>query len=447
MFRKSSIWRLTLIYTALSTVLVSLVLLVLYYFSVGQVVRAQDRNFYEVLAQHQLLTKQLSQTEYQLQFGPEFQLSESLSLTFQADDAPVDVVGRLSSVPVGIAMCPEISRFPVYQARYDDIEILSGCTLPAYNGRVLIAQNRQQLDRWIKLFWQTSLGALLITLVIGTLSGWWFSRKLIRKVSAVNQIARKVEDGDLTARISIGKSGDEFDQMAMHINRMLGQLEDNFETVRGTTDAIAHDLRTPLSRLRLRLEHLVSQETETVKADALADVLEELDRIILTFKSMLELTKLEHGLMNAGDHPVDLQALVSDAVELIEPLADENRQTITVNASPVYVQGDPSLLFRVIYNLLDNAVKYSGENASVLVELTEKALIIADNGVGIAEEEMTKAFQRLSRLDSSRTTPGYGLGLPVVKAILKLHGMKIKMLDNEPGLKVVIRLPRPTGSK
>ena len=220
MLKKSSVWRLTLIYTLLTTVLVTFVLLALYYFSVGQVIRAQETSFHEVVAQHRLLSKQLTQSEYKLQFSPEFQLSGGLSITFQPDKSLTDVVGRLSSVPEHVTLCPNVSRFPVYQARYDDIEILSGCALPVYEGKVLVAQNRQQLERWLALFWKTSLIAILVTIVIGSLCGLWFSRKVVTKVSSVNRIARKVESGDLSARIPIDDSGDEFDQMAVHINRM-----------------------------------------------------------------------------------------------------------------------------------------------------------------------------------------------------------------------------------
>ncbi|MFC3150247.1 sensor histidine kinase [Litoribrevibacter euphylliae] len=413
-----------------------------YYFSVGQVVRAQERNFTEAVLQHRLLSTQLSLEDYKLQFTPEYQLSDVMSLSFQWTDSMHDIVGRLSHIPKNIASCPLLSKFPVYQARYDAIEILTGCTIPAHDGRVLIAQNRQKLDRWESLFRQASIFTLCATVLFGSLCGWWFSRKLIRKVTLFNHTVTKVEQGDMTARVPESHYGDEFDEMAQHTNRMLNQLEATFETIRGTTDAIAHDLRTPLNRMRLKLERLVCLPDGKVKTDELADVLSELDSVLSTFTSMLELTKLENGLLDTELESVDVRSVVEDALELVEPLTEEHQQTLVHQLESVSIKGDRNLLFRTVYNLLDNAVKYAGEGAEIDVQLSANKLVVSDTGPGIPENDIEKAFQRLGRLDSSRTQQGYGLGLSIVKAILNQQGMSIELKDNKPGLKVVIHLSK-----
>ncbi|GLQ32029.1 sensor histidine kinase [Litoribrevibacter albus] len=431
-----------MLYTFITTLLVTAVMSGVYYFSVGQVVRAQERNFSEAVLQHRLLSKQLTLEEYKIQFTPEFQLSDTLSFSFQWGANPSEIVGRLSLIPREVASCPQVSQFPVYQARYGAIEILTGCTIPAHDGRVLIAQNRQGLDRWQMLFKKASLFTLCATVLFGSICGWWFSRKLIRKVTLFNYTVSKVEQGDMTARVPERDNGDEFDEMAQHINRMLNQLESTFETIRGTTDAIAHDLRTPLNRMRLKLERLVCLPEGEIKADELADVLAELDTVLSTFNSMLELTRLEHGILSMDHEEINLRSVVEDALELIEPFVDDQGQSMTSQLNDVYLHGDRNLLFRAIYNLLDNAVKYSGSEAQIGVTLTDQQLVIADSGPGIAPDQIEKAFQRLGRLDSSRSQKGYGLGLSIVKAILKQQGMKIELKDNQPGLKVVIYLSR-----
>jgi signal transduction histidine kinase len=438
--RTNSIWRLTILYTFITTLLVTLVMATLYYFSVGQVARVQERNFTEAVLQHRLLSTQLSVEDYKIQFTPEYQLSDVLSLTFQWGEKPTEIVGRLSLIPSNIQPCPARSKFPVYQARYDGIEILTGCSIPAHGGQVLIAQNREKLDRWEMLFRQASLFTLCATVLFGGLCGWWFSRKMVRKVTLFNHTVTKVERGDLQARVPESDYGDEFDEMAQHINRMLDQLEATFETIRGTTDAIAHDLRTPLNRMRLKLEYLVCLPDGEVKADQLADLLAELDIVLSTFTSMLELTKLEHGLVSLETEQVSLRSVIEDVLELIEPLSEDQQQTLISDLEDISVEGDRNLLFRAIYNLLDNAVKYSGEGSEIRVRLTATQLEISDSGSGIPQDQIEKAFQRLGRLDSSRTQHGYGLGLSIVKAILSQQGMSIALKDNQPGLKVVIHL-------
>jgi len=438
-FQANSVWRLTSIYILITTVLVALVMLAVYHFSVGQVVRAQERTFSETFLKHQLLSKQLPADEYKLQFTPEFQLSNTLSLTFQWGDASDQIVGRLSRIPSGVTECPVVSKFPIYHARYSDIEILTGCKISADSGEVLIAQNRQQLSRWKSLFLKSSIFTLLGTLLLGGLSGWWFSRKVVRKVTLFNETVDQVEQGDMTARIPMTSRGDEFDQMAERTNRMLSQLEDTFETIRGTTDAIAHDLRTPLNRMRIQLERMVTHPEE-MDVERAGGLLAELDGVLATFNSMLELTRLEHGLVPVACESLNLKDLIEDVIELVEPLACEQGQQLTSELLDVQKDVDRNLMFRAIYNLLENAVKYSGPESQISVHLDEKYLVISDTGTGIPEDQVDLAFQRLGRLDSSRTQQGYGLGLSIVKAVIEQHGMSIQLESNQPGLRVVIAL-------
>jgi signal transduction histidine kinase len=253
--------------------------------------------------------------------------------------------------------------------------------------------------------------------------------------------------GDLSQRIPIRGNGDELDQLAGNLNSMIDEIERLMDGIRHVSDNIAHDLRTPLTRLRNRLEQLqVDLEDSSPYREQVEQGIAEADQLLATFAALLRIARIEAGGHNSKFETVDLAALVSDAAELYEALAEEKRLHLTtqIDAS-ISLDGDRDLLFQALINLLDNAIKYTPAGGAVSLELkrcgTTADIVVSDTGSGIAEAERGKVGQRFYRLESSRSTPGSGLGLSLVKAVARLHRAELLLADNAPGLKATLRLP------
>ncbi|WP_432455167.1 sensor histidine kinase [Agarivorans sp. QJM3NY_29] len=435
-FKASSIWRLTGIYTGLLMLVVGILLWVLYQLSVGQLSRSQAQQISQLLQQQTLLAKELQPADFIRQFELQAEQAGQFVLVFIS---PERSYGRLQSIPSQISACPTLSRFPVYS--YNEIRLFSGCVELLNTGRLLVATDDEALVEMRERFIHASMIALALALALGLLTGWWFSAQLLRRINRINQVALAVEQGQLDARVPLSRHHDEFDHLAKHMNKMLAQLEYSFQAIAGVTDAIAHDLRTPLGRLRLALEQsLIDVEHQRLSSTQVSAMLAELDGILVTFSAMLELTRLEQHQQQAQFSAVDLVQIAEDAIELLLPVSQQQDQHLCLfNARAAKpLQGDPSLLFRAIYNLLENASKYAGPQTQISFEFSGDGFIVSDNGPGIPEMESEKVFQRLYRLESSRHSPGYGLGLPLVRAIVALHGGEIKLSDNQPGLRVSV---------
>jgi signal transduction histidine kinase len=252
--------------------------------------------------------------------------------------------------------------------------------------------------------------------------------------------------GDLSQRIPIRGSGDELDQLAGNLNSMIDEIERLMDGIRHVSDNIAHDLRTPLTRLRNRLEQLqIDLEDGSPYQNDVEQGIADADQLLATFAALLRIARIEAGGHIAKFKNVDLATLVHDAAELYEALAEEKqlRFSTQVDAS-VAVDGDRDLLFQAITNLLDNAIKYTPAGGEVSLELKHIGktadIVISDSGAGIPEAERDKVGQRFYRLESSRSTPGSGLGLSLVKAVANLHRAELLFEDNAPGLKATLRL-------
>jgi signal transduction histidine kinase len=273
------------------------------------------------------------------------------------------------------------------------------------------------------------------------------SRGMLRRIELINQTSRNIMAGDLSQRIPIRGSGDELDQLAGNLNTMIDEIERLMDGIRHVSDNIAHDLRTPLTRLRNRLEQLlVDLEDGSPYRSQVEQGIAEADQLLATFAALLRIARIEAGGHKARFKPVDLAALVGDAAELYEALAEEKqlRFSTRVDAS-VSLEGDRDLLFQALTNLIDNAIKYTPAGGEVSLELMRVGktadIAVSDTGSGIAETERDKVGQRFYRLESSRNTPGSGLGLSLVKAVAKLHRATLLLEDNAPGLKATLRLP------
>lgn len=323
-------------------------------------------------------------------------------------------------------------------------------TFAVENGfNLLVGQGMKDLATLKSLMQRSLLWGLLLTAVLGIIGGLMMRQTLRSRLSSINQISSKIMAGDLRKRIPTRSTGDEFDDLAINLNKMLDQIEYGMEGVRRVSDNIAHDLKTPLARLKNRVEELrikvADDEDKTAQVD---QIIQEADGLLATFNALLRIARIEYSEQRQSFEELDVISILNDLLELYEPLAEEKGQILTMETGkPVMVMADRDMLFQAFANLLDNAIKYTPEQGKVQIRTYREArqwhLEICDNGPGIPSKEHEKVLQRFYRLDQSRTTPGSGLGLSLVFAVLKLHEMSLSFADNNPGLRVRVTLTKP----
>jgi len=307
---------------------------------------------------------------------------------------------------------------------------------------LLVGQGMKDLANLKEVVGRALIWGLALTLALGVIGGFMMRQTLSSRLSAINQTARKIMRGDLRKRIATKDSGDEFDELANNLNSMLDQIEGGMEGVRRVSDNIAHDLKTPLARLKNRVEELRFKVAGNGEQEASVDqIIHEADGLLTTFNALLRIARIEYSEQRKGFKNVDINSIIHDIEELYEPLIEEKGQSLSVQlGASIEIWADRDMLFQAFANLLDNAIKYTPQQGFISIRsLTEGGkwqLSITDNGPGIPENEHDKVVQRFYRLDQSRTTPGSGLGLALVFAVLKVHNMELEFFDNKPGLKV-----------
>jgi signal transduction histidine kinase len=317
---------------------------------------------------------------------------------------------------------------------------------PLPNGETLLTGLRlQSQDRFLALMLRTALVALAVAATLGALAGWLTSRWVSHRLGHLDRTAARVGGGELGLRVPLDGSGDAFDRLGRRFNAMLDRIEELLGGVRHATDHIAHDLRTPLTRLRNRLEDLRHRSGATpAERAALDGAVQETDHLLTTFGALLRLARIE-AQPPAGEGPeLDLSALAADAAELYTPIGAERSVRLALSLEPALVRGDRDQLFQMLVNLLDNALKYAPEGSEVGLSLHagEAAVLrVDDGGPGIPEADRERVFDRFQRLESHRGTPGSGLGLSLVRAIVHRHGGRIELIDRAPGLRVQVTLP------
>lgn len=286
---------------------------------------------------------------------------------------------------------------------------------------------------------------LAITAALALAAGLTMGTRVMRRIEAINQTSRDIMQGDLSRRVPTNGEGDDFDELANNLNRMLERIEELMATVRQVSDNIAHDLRTPLTRLRTRLE-LARAEADLPEEsrEAVDRAVEDAEELLTTFNALLRIARIESGSRRDGFARIDLTGLVRDLAELYEPLAGEKAQQLTVAIEDgVSIEGDRDLLFQAAANLVDNAIKHSPRGGRI--ELSSRLhngrpeIAVTDTGPGIPADMREKVFRRFFRLDDSRSTPGSGLGLSLVRAVAGLHGAAVVLEDNHPGLRARLR--------
>jgi signal transduction histidine kinase len=318
---------------------------------------------------------------------------------------------------------------------------------------LLVGQGMKDLATLKALVGRALVWGLLLTLALGIIGGVMMRQTLRRRLGAINQTSRKIMMGDLRNRIATRGTGDEFDELATNLNGMLDQIERGMAGVRRVSDNIAHDLKTPLARLKNKVEELKIRAAGNPEEEAAVDqIIQEADGLLITFNALLRIARIEYSEQRKGFRPVDVNSILYDLQELYEPLIEERGQTLSVEISkPMIFTADRDMLFQAFANLLDNAIKYTPEKGCISIRAVKESrkwhIEISDNGPGIPAHEYEKVTQRFYRLDQSRTTPGSGLGLALVFAVLKLHQLELSFADNKPGLLVRVTVDRPKQSR
>jgi signal transduction histidine kinase len=357
------------------------------------------------------------------------------------------VAGNLQVWPDGEPAGQEMVEFPLGETS----ERARGRTVELPDGlRLLVGRNLGEGAKFRDLILQAMLGAFGLTFVLGIAGGLLVGRRVSSRLEEINQNSAAILAGDFTRRMPVGSGGDEFDDLSENLNRMLDRIEGLVEGMRSVSDEIAHDLRSPISRLKSRIEVALLTEDDT---DAYRSVLQETvveaDRILSIFNALLAITLAESGAERERFQDVDLDDMAADVVDTYEPLASETGLALERESSgQALVRGEPHLLAQALANLLDNAIKYvpAGGRIMIRLERTEEAqsLVVEDNGPGMPEDFRDRAFERFSRADSSRTEPGSGLGLSLVRAVAHLHGGEVLLEDAGPGLRASLILPLGT---
>src|SRR5271170_7423769 len=288
--------------------------------------------------------------------------------------------------------------------------------------------------------------ASALTLVLGVGGGLLISRRMLNRLGAINRAAERIRTGDLTHRIALSGSNDEFDRLSDTLNAMLEEIRRLMSGMRTVTDNIAHDLRSPLTRMKGRLEMLL-RETPDSEAQRLAieRTIGDADQLLATFTALLSIAAAESGSARTSMAPLDLGELASDIVELYGPAAEERAIEMHYGEGHGTVVGSRQLLFQAVANLVDNAIKNTPAGGGITLSVerspADVRLRVADTGPGIPAAEREHVLEPFVRLDSSRSTPGSGLGLALVAAIARLHNARIELYDNEPGLSVALIFP------
>jgi signal transduction histidine kinase len=298
---------------------------------------------------------------------------------------------------------------------------------------------------------QASALAILLAAGACIAGGLALNGMLLRRAGMIAATAERIAGGDLAARVETQDPPDVFDRLGLSLNAMLVRIDELMTGLRTVTDSIAHDLRTPLTRLKGALARaMVPEIGETQRIEAIQQAHDEADRALATFSALLDIARAETGLSRDMMNWIDLSALTLGVAELFGPLLEDSGQGFAVDVpeQPVVMRVHEPLLRQALGNLLHNAVRHAGEGAQVSLRLEDRGhevrLIVADTGPGVPEADRGRVQERFVRLDPARSTPGSGLGLAIVAACAKLHGGRFLLEDNEPGLRAVLVLHRDT---
>jgi signal transduction histidine kinase len=315
--------------------------------------------------------------------------------------------------------------------------------------RLFVGRDLSERDRLGDVFRRARRFSILMALLIGAVSAFFVTRRVLSRVDGIAAASQRIMAGNLSERLPSSGSEDEFDRLAAHLNAMLDRINTLMSGLRELSDNVAHDLRTPLTRLHNAAEDSLRNATTLEESRVgLERAIEESSKLIRIFDALLMIARAETGNLAATLEPVALDTLLPDVSELYGPLAEEAGMPLTVALEPgLSVMASRELLSRALANLIENALKYAQTQESGAISLEARRrggmveISVADRGPGIPEEAREKVLERFVRLDKSRNAPGFGLGLSLVNAVVRLMGGSLRLEDNAPGLRVVVVMP------
>jgi signal transduction histidine kinase len=365
-----------------------------------------------------------------------------------ASYALVDSGGRTLVGKLGTAR-PRAGWFTYVEPEDDDDDgdDMLGFGTRLENGSLLVVAQETYLRELGWALIHAFVWAGGISLALAVLGGMITSAAFLRRLENFNRTAAHVIDGKLGERVPTRGTDDEFDRLAVNLNAMLERIQALMESMRQVSNDIAHDLRTPLSHLRQRLETARQDAGDTSTYELAVDgAIAETDEILSTFSALLRIAQIEAGTRRAGFAQVDLSAVFDTIAETYAPVAEDRGQSFVTSISAgIVVRGDRELLTQMLANLVENALRHTPPHSMVRLSLGQSARgpigTVVDNGQGIPEEARGKVFRRFFRMEASRTTPGNGLGLSLVAAVADLHEVVVELADSKPGLGVTLRFP------
>jgi signal transduction histidine kinase len=331
--------------------------------------------------------------------------------------------------------------------------------------RLLIGRDLEERRRLFAIVANAAQWSFLVVIVLGIGGGIFVARRVLRRIDAMTGTTQRIMAGDLSGRLPVGRSGDELDRLAGNLNAMLERIEALMNGLKEVSDNIAHDLKTPLTRLRNRAEEALARSgSEAEYRAALEGTIEESDGLIRTFNALLMIARAESGQARGNMDDFDAADVANGIHELYEPLAEDDGMILRVKAAPARLHGNRELISQALANLVENAIKYGKPNPAlqplgadtvtgareILIEARREGdsvlISVTDHGPGIPEGDRKHAIERFVRLEASRTLPGSGLGLSLASAVATLHGGELRLGDSHPGLVATLAIPALSGS-
>jgi signal transduction histidine kinase len=370
--------------------------------------------------------------------------SERNSIYLLVDGNLRPLAGNLDGWPVRLTRTGRWYEFERATSRGEAVPVRAIVLGVGRDMRLLVGREIRDQAQLNRVFERAASLGIAICLLLALGGGLLMSVSAQRRVSAINRTAKRIMGGDLGQRVPLTGSRDEYDELAININAMLDQIESLLDSMRHVGDSIAHDLKTPLTRLRNRLEKLAVGASGD--RDGLGQCVEESDRLLATFNALLRISRIESGAYRAAFAEFDLTAAVRDICDLYQAPADERQIALHCHAGEaISLYGDRELLAQALTNLLDNAIKYTPRGGKVEVGVARdgelRKLIVSDSGPGVPDEDIDTLHRRFVRLDDARSEPGNGLGLALVQAVVEQHHGKLVIRNRQPGLEVCLELP------
>jgi signal transduction histidine kinase len=363
------------------------------------------------------------------------------------------IVGNVSALPAGVLDRTGVVAV-TYQVKGVEKRALARVFALSAGFRLLVGHDLAEGDNLRPILWHALLTSLIWLTVIGTIGGLILARRVLHRVDRINADARRIVEGDLSGRLALAGTGDELDRLVENLNAMLERIAELMAGLKEVSDNVAHDLKTPLTRLRSRAEQALRTggSLENYR-ETIEKVIDDADGMIRIFDALLMIARAEAGAGREGMVEVDVASVASDVGELYEPVAESRGILLEGDIEPnLHVHGSRELIGQALANLVDNALKYgidedttSGAVRQITISVARRGglveIAVADRGPGISAADRARVADRFVRLENSRSRPGSGLGLSLVAAVARLHNGVLRIEDNAPGLRIVIALP------